>query len=88
MFKIFNKYKKYMEYLPLMLVGIYFVAEAEMEKHAVNTSCQLIITLITVIIFFLLLFKFRQHKIVALLVASALWVILVFAKNKYVKKDI
>lgn len=78
-----NSYKSLFEYLPVVLVGLLFVTDSELEKHAVNTSCQLAITIAVTVTFFSIALKFK-NKIIAFSVAVILWVLMVHMKKMYI----
>jgi intracellular septation protein A len=84
MFEYFKTCKNFLDYLPLVLVTILFVAEAEMEKHALHTSCQMVITITTLVIFYLMVMKFKNTKLLSLIVAVIVWITLVYIKKKYI----
>lgn len=84
MFEYFKTYKNLLDYLPLVLVTVLFAAEAEMETHALNTSCQVAITIVTLVIFYLMVIKFRNTKLFSLVVATLIWGILIYVKKKYI----
>jgi len=84
MFNTFKKYRQYIEFFPIVLIGLLFITEAEMEKSALNMSCQLTITIVTVLMFFLIVMKFPRSKGVAFIVALVLWIVLVYVKKQYV----
>lgn len=83
MFATLGKYKKYGDYIPLMLIAILFMAENEIKNHTVQSSCQLVISLLTLLIFFLVAIKFKSGKYYGFITAFLLWVILVYLKNCY-----
>jgi hypothetical protein len=84
MFEYFRTCKNFLDYLPLVLITLLFVAEAEMEKHALNTSCQMVITIITLVIFYLIVMRFKNTKLIALIIAMVVWIVLIYIKKKYV----
>lgn len=84
MFKLFQKYKNIFDYLPILLVTMLFVTETELEKHAVNISCQMCITIVTLVIFYILIFRYNNTKTISLIVAIIIWLILVYIKKKYI----
>jgi chromate transport protein ChrA len=81
MFAFYNKCKNYFEYVPVALLALLFVAETEMKNKAASMSCQLGITIITAIIFFVLLMKFKIKKYYAFAAAALIWIALVYAKR-------
>lgn len=85
---IFKKYQKYFDYLPLLLITLLFVADAELETKAVNLSCQIVIMITCVSVFFIIALKFRNSKVIAFFIAVAFWLILVHIKNKYIHKNL
>lgn len=84
MLEVFKKYKNILDYLPVVLITLLFVAEAEFEKHAVNTSCQISITIITLAIFYILVIRYKNTKFLALLVSLFIWIILIYIKKIYI----
>lgn len=80
---MFADYRRYSEYIPIFLIGILFIAEADIEKHAVLTSYQIAIMIITLTLFYLLLFKFGKRHIAALL-SIGLWIGLVYIKHRLI----
>lgn len=83
MFAFVKKYRTYTEYLPIVLLGLLFIADTEIEKHAVKMSCQLTITIFTLLIFFIVAIKFPKAKIIAFITAFVLWVMLIYVKRQY-----
>lgn len=80
---------KKMEYIPIMLIALFFIAEEEMDHHLVNTSCQLVISLLAVISFIFVVGYFRCSKKFAIFLICILWFILVYAKRCYLhRKDL
>lgn len=78
-------FQKHLEYIPIMLITLLFIAEAELETHAANMSCQLCTTVIVVVIFYSICFNFKNAKNIALVIAVILWVLLVYVKKNYLK---
>lgn len=83
MFQLIQNYKEYKDYIPIMLITLLFIAENEVEKHAINTCCQIAITIITVTVFFLFLIQLRRPKLFAFTIAFFFWVFLVYIKKRY-----
>lgn len=82
-----SKYKSLFEYLPLALVSLLFITEAELEKHAINTSCQIAITIIVLVVFFSIALRFK-NKILAFCISILLWVIMVHIKKTILLKPV
>ena len=80
-----QKYKNITDYLPIILITVFFVAEAELEKHALHTSCQIAITIITLAIFYILSIRFKSTKFISLLVCIIIWIFLIYIKKTYIK---
>lgn len=74
--------KKLLDYLPFILIPLIFIADEEMEKHALRTTFQLGIVVLTLIIFFIIFFRFKSRSL-AFIVAVLLWGFLQFQKNKF-----
>lgn len=68
----------------MLLLAFLFAAEHEMELHAVGTTCQLAISLIVIIIFFIFALNVKNGKIIGLAVAIPVWALLIYLKKKYV----
>lgn len=86
MYESFKKYKAILDYLPLLLVGLFFVAEHELEKHAIHTSCQIMATAVVMIIFYLFMIRFKCSRYVALFLAGIIWIIFIYIKKTYLPK--
>jgi hypothetical protein len=82
-----DKYKTLFEYLPLVLVGLLFKTEAELEKHAINTSCQIAITIIVLVVFFSIALRFKS-KVLAFSKSILIWVIMVHIKKTILLKPV
>ena len=81
---MFQKYKSYLDYIPIAIIALLFITETELETHAVNMSCQLCTTIIAVVVFYTICFNFKNAKNIALAVAITIWIVLVYAKNNYI----
>lgn len=80
----FLKLKNYTEYLPILLITLLFITDSEVDKHALSMSCQMVITIICAVIFFLIVIKMRKSKLLAFITAGITWVILVYIKRVYI----
>lgn len=83
-----EKYKGYLDYLPIMLLTLLFIAEAELEHHAVHLSCQMAITIITLSIFFLIVLNVENAKTLAFIIALTFWIVLTYCKSKLIIKSV
>ncbi len=83
MIDYFNKYKSYIDYIPLVLVGLIFLSESDLEKHAFKTGCQICITVACLTIFYICSLNFTNGKVVGLCLAAVLWLILIYLKRSY-----
>jgi len=83
MISFINKYKDYLEYVPVCLFGLLLISEYELEKHASKVSCQIAIMILVMGLFFLIVLKFRGGKIMGFSVCLAVWIALVYAKRKF-----
>lgn len=86
----YKKYKWIVEYFPVVLIGI-FVAEVELDTCIFHTSCQVFITIVSLITFFLIALNFQNSKAsktVALITAIIIWFVLIYGKQKYVTRVI
>jgi hypothetical protein len=83
MYNFFQKHKSIFDYLPMMLITLLFVAESELEKHAINTSCQMVITIFIMTLFYILVIYYKNTKTISLFVCCFLWIILIYIKKSY-----
>jgi hypothetical protein len=83
-----NKFKPLFEFIPMFLITILFISENEIEKHVINTSCQLMISLITILILYLMIRNISNntYKIFAFVLTGIVWVVLVYVKKNYIPK--
>jgi len=79
-----DKLRICLDYIPLALITILFIAETEIEKHAMNFSCQTAIMVFTVVVFIILITKLKQDRLLAFVIVIFLWLTLVYLKHKYV----
>jgi hypothetical protein len=75
---------KHLEYIPVVLITLLFIAETELEAHATNMSCQLCTTIIAVVVFYSICMNFKNAKNIALMISVLIWVILVYIKKNYI----
>lgn len=78
-----GSYKKYSDYIPFLLIGLLLIADEEMDNHAIELSCQMIINIIIYVSFFIMLL-YLKSKIICLLICVILWLILIFIKKKFI----
>jgi hypothetical protein len=83
MIHLYNKCKYYLDYFPLILITLFFLTETEIEKHALHTSYQIAITIITLTIFYIVTFRLKNNKL-AFFLALFTWIILTIVKKKYI----
>jgi hypothetical protein len=76
--------KQYIEYIPIFLIVLLFIAEHECKNHIKTYFCSLIATIITLIIMYVLLIYVRMNKIAAFIIITLLWIILVYAKRNFI----
>jgi len=78
---LYQKYYSYLEYVPIIIIGLLLVAETEMKKKAFHLSFQIIITTIIYTVFFFLILHYGKSKTMAVIVCALLWVSLIYLKN-------
>jgi hypothetical protein len=76
--------KRNIEYIPIILLSLLFIADKDIEIHALNLSCQTIITIVILGIFFMLVLQFGRGKVTSFLIAAVAWVVLVNMKKTYI----
>jgi hypothetical protein len=81
---MFTKIKNYIEYIPIFLIVILFVAENECKNHIKNSFCSLISTTIALILTYILLIYMKMNKKVAFIMITLLWIALVYTKKNFI----
>lgn len=77
----FKKCRNYLEYFPLILITLLFVAETEMNNRLISTTWNIALMLIVIIILYLFLIILKVKKAVAFLVCILLWIVLIYVKR-------
>lgn len=77
-------YRRCFEYVPLLLVTLLIVAEAELDHQAINISAQIIIMLVTATAFFLIIWSTSCQRWIAAAIAAIVWMSLVYIKQNYI----
>jgi hypothetical protein len=80
----FTFIKRHSDYFPVVLVGLLFIAENELEKRYIHISCQTIISILTASSFFILILFFEFNKYTSALFCFFLWIILVYVKKNII----
>jgi uncharacterized membrane protein YecN with MAPEG domain len=80
--------KNFTEYIPFILISLIFIAEAEIETHAFKTSCNLCITIISLVVFYAIYFNIKNNnnnskKIIACIISIITWIILVYVRKNH-----
>ena len=78
------KCKHYLDYFPLFILFLLFVAEDQLEHQALSSSYQMAITAITLTIFYLIVLRLRNAKLIAFVCAMVAWAILIYIKKTHV----
>ena len=84
----FTFIKGIFEYIPIILITLLFISEKELEIHALNISCQTIIGLLALGIFFITAIKFEKPKLFSFFVAVIFWVMLVCIRKNILPQPI
>lgn len=82
MFDIKNKLGLAWQYLPIMLVTLFFVAETEMTDRLAGTCCSLIILALLVLMIYTGVVIIGLNKWLVVLVAIVLWGIMIQVRKK------
>ena len=79
----FSDCKKYYDYIPITLLGLLFITETDIERHAIHTSCNLCINIISIVCFYCICLHFEQSKIVAFITSIIIWMTLFYIKQNH-----
>ena len=80
-----NNIRRYAENLPIFLIALLFIAQSELKRHAVRTSCNLATTLTCNVIFYVIFFKYPNSRYTAFAAALFVWFISVYVKTTYLE---
>lgn len=76
--------KNYIEYIPIYLIVLLFVAEHDCKNHIKFYFCSLISTTISLILMYIFLIYVKMNKKVAFIIITTLWIALVYTKQNYI----
>lgn len=79
----YSKYKNYLEYVPIALITLFFVTEAEIDHKTTSISYQVAITVITALLYYIMVVKYKVHRSIAFLIAATTWVTFVYLKRAF-----
>lgn len=68
----------------MALIVLLFIADSDLDRHALTATYQAVITMGVLLVFFVLLFGYRS-KAIAFTVAVLLWVISLVVRERYIK---
>jgi hypothetical protein len=75
--------KKYYDYIPVALIGLLFIAETDMERHAIHTSCHMCINIISIVLFYCIILHYEKSKVFAFFTSIIIWGVLMYIKDKH-----
>ena len=73
--------KNIWEYIPLMIITVFFVAETDISKSLFSKTCNILFMLILFIFLYISIVLFKIKRIYVGIIAIALWVIFIYAKR-------
>lgn len=80
---LYNKCKYYLDYFPLILLTLFFLSETDIEQHALRTSYQISITIVTLSIFYIISLRLKNINI-AFALSIIVWILLIYIKKNYI----
>ena len=81
---MYNTIRKYTENLPIFLIALLFIAQSELERHAVRTTFNMATALACNVIFYVIFFKYPNSRYLAFMTALFVWFIMVYVKTSYI----
>lgn len=84
----YSKIRFLLEFFPLFLLSAFLISEQEIHQCALNLSCQLSITIIVSILFFVILYNIDNGRKIAIIFAVLLYISLVYLKHRFITKRI
>jgi len=79
-------FKKNLEYIPIALVVLFFMAEEDLEHHIFSSCFQMVISLFVILGFLMLVRKLKCDRKIAILILAVFWIFLVYGKQCYLRK--
>lgn len=79
----FSDCKKYYDYIPITLLGLLFITESDIKIHALHTSCNLFINIISIVAFYCISLYFEQSKTTAFITSIIIWITLFYIKQNH-----
>jgi hypothetical protein len=85
MLHIINTLPKILDFIPGILLGFFFTAQEDLEKHSLKMSIKFIKNIFIVILFFILTLFFEYGKNFVLFICFIIWFILMYLEKVYLK---
>ena len=83
---LFKFCSKLSDFFPIVLISLLFVSEIDIHGHIKNTviwhSCQFLVVLLILGIFFLFVACYKYSKNVILMICLFLWFLFIYVKEK------
>ena len=73
--------KSVMEYVPLMLLTLMFISEAEMDRNITKSACNVIFVFFLLILLYICLVDFKMNRCVVVGIAMLLWIVLILIRK-------
>jgi len=81
-----QKCSRILEFIPFLLLPVFLLKDSQLHKHAINMSCQLMITVVVSVVFLLAILRFGLTRENAVLLSGMIWVTLIYIKQTFVPR--
>ena len=85
--QFYLKHKRLLDYIPFVLLALFLAAEADINYHAFSLTCQTVMTIIVIAIFFLIFSYLKLSRGLALFLVCIVWVGMVYIKNNHILQN-
>lgn len=75
--------KGYMEYVPLMLLTLMFISEAEMDRSITKSACNVIFVFFLLILLYIFIVDFKMNRCVVVGIAMLAWIGLILVRKYF-----
>ena len=75
------KIKSSLEYVPLILLTLMFISEAEIDRSITKSACNVIFVFFLLILLYIFLVDFKMNRCVVVGIAMLMWIGLILVRK-------
>ena len=80
-YKMLKLAQKHLEYVPLVLLGIFLASESEMDKKTLSTMWNLLLSFTILVIIYVAVSVLKCKKTITLALAVIIWIFFIYLKR-------